>query len=661
MALVVRSERDFNLLQNSSGVLGPGEYEKNNTEKNIKENQNQAPFNSKSFRYYELSQNKNREIGPGSYYHPKQRSFIRKSFNRNHSSLEILNKKDLYNLALFKIVNGKKIIKMQEQKSLIIDKDNSSQVFNINNNNINNKLNSYSTIEYSPRQYYKLVPTTLTKNRVNSIPSKEYCLGYDFDENGLPIMVERNTNIIENNNEKKYINKKFEKKINVLDWSKMSKKDISDIEISTKDNTNNNNSKIYYNNNTSKELIGISNRTTNTSNYIKNRQISSKESNILMNNNNKIYYNNQNESITSFTNNEITTDKNTSDIYKSYSGEYPYKKINKIKGNLYKTTNRDLIKLQPKISLENLVYNNLFKGDPGPGYYQEQSDFDKYIILSNNFRRFNFGSNEKRYKNIYKSSESINLGPGSYFRESNTPKFKVKLYPLSRKEQTINIKKYEKDLVNENIGPGKYEMKSQFDKTQFYYSGPLEKRFFEYKKNIKPGPGEYIQLVDWEKSNEENQKPKQNLYINNKTIEKKEKKGRHGYISKNDNPGVGDYNPHIVNSIKYDIISKDNKVSNLIAPFSSGQEKFLKKNSSTSDLLGPGSYFPNINIRNNIFKKEENKNGNHLFKNNVVKKDNIRLLYNQIKLNEEKQVGPGSYELNKFNDWHKKSFNYLYV
>ena len=99
------------------------------------------------------------------------------------------------------------------------------------------------------------------------------------------------------------------------------------------------------------------------------------------------------------------------------------------------------------------------------------------------------------------------MGPGSYFRESNTPKFKVKLYPLSRKEQTINIKKYEKDLVNENIGPGKYEMKSQFDKTQFYYSGPLEKRFFEYKKNIKPGPGEYIQLVDWEKSNEENQKP----------------------------------------------------------------------------------------------------------------------------------------------------------
>ena len=663
MALVVRSERDFKLSQNSSGILGPGEYDRNISENH----QNQAPFNSKSIRYYEFSENINPDIGPGSYYHPKQRSFIRKSFNRNHSSLESLNKKDLYNLALFKIVNGKKIIKMQEQKSLIIDKENKSQVFNINNNNNINNISS--TIEYSPRKYYKLVPTTLTKNRINSIPSKEYCLGYDFDENGLPVIVEPNTIINDNTNEKNNINKRIEKKINALDWSKMSKRDISDNEITTKDNTiNNNSSKINYNNNTSKELNGVSNKTTNTSNYIKNRQISSKESNIIMNRNkknNKVYFN-ENESMTSFTN-EMTTEKNSSDIYKSFSDEYPYKKINKIKGNLYKTTNRDLKKLEPKLSLEDFVYNHLFKGDPGPGYYQEISDFDKYILISNNNRRFNFGSNDKRYRNMYKSSENKNLGPGCYFKESNTPKFKVKLFPLSRKEQTINIKKYEKDLVNENMGPGKYDIKSQFDKTQIYYSGPLEKRFFDNKKNIKPGPGEYLKLADWEKNIEENQKSKQILFLNNKknekneNSEKKEEKGRrYDYISKNDNPGVGNYNPHIVNSIKYDIISKDNKVSNLIAPFYSGQEKFLKKSSSTSDLLGPGSYFPNINKRNNIFKKEDKK-GNHIFKNEGIKKDNIRLLYNQMKLNLENQVGPGSYELNKINDWHKKSFNSLYV
>ena len=660
MALVIRSERDFKLSQNSSGILGPGEYATDQLDISSSEKQqNQAPFNSKIFRYNELK--RNNDIGPGSYYQPKQRSFIRKSFNRNHSSLESLNRKDLYNLALFKIVNGKKIIKMQEQKSLIIDKENKNQVFNINNNMDNKVDGNISSIrDYSPRIYYKLIPTTLTRNRVNSIPSKEYSLGYDFDENGLPIIVGPNTLINGDNNEKNNITKNVEKKINAIDWSKMSKKDISDIEVSTKDNTINNCSKVY--NNTSKDLNGTSSKTTNISN-IKNRQISSKESTIIMNKNKKNGYN-PNESITSFTNNEITNEKNTSGIYKSFSFEYPYKKINKIKGNLYKTTNRDLQKLEPKTSLEDFVYQNLFKGDPGPGYYQEQSDFDKYSLISNNNKRFNFGSNDKRYRNMYKSG-NINLGPGSYFKETNTPKFKVRLYPLSKKEETINIKKFEKNLVNENMGPGKYNIKSQFDKTQLYYSGPLEKRFFENKKSIKPGPGEYLQLADWEKKNEENKQSKLIIYLNNKNVEnneqKKEKeKGRYGYIIKNENPGVGDYNPHIVNSIKYDIISRDNKVSNLIAPFSSGQEKFIRKSASTSDMLGPGSYFPNINIRNNIIKKEEKK-GNHLYKNDVIKKDNIRLLYNQMKFNLENQVGPGSYELHNINEWHKKSFNSLYV
>ena len=670
MAIVIRSERDFKLLQNSSGKIGPGDYIKDNSSSEIIQ-QNLAPFNSKSLRYFDFSENLNPDVGPGSYYRPKQRSFIRKSYNRNHSSLEKLNKKDLYNLALFKVVNTKKAIKLQEQKSLIIDKQNKSQVFNLNNN-----INNNSTIDirlYSPQINYKLIPTTLTKNRINSIPSKDHCLGYDFDENGLPIIVDSSTINKKNNeeNEKNNLNyKKKEKKINALDWSKMSRKDISDNEITTKDNTiNNNSSKIFYNN-TSRDLNANSNNSTNTSQYIKNRQISSKESsgNFINQNkiNNKVFLN-SNESNSSLTNNEVNSYKNisNSNIYKSFSNENNYKKINKIKGNLYKTTNKDIIKKEHKISVEDFVYNNLFKGDPGPGYYQEQSIFDKYILFSNKNRRFNFGSNERRDKNFNKpSSENLNLGPGYYFQESNTPKFKVRLYPLSRKEQTINIKKYEKNFLNENIGPGKYDIKSQFDKTQIYYSGPLEKRFFENNRMINPGPGEYLQLYDWEKNLEENQKIKPKFYIINRKNEennqKKEEKGRHGYIVNNDNPGVGNYNPHIINSIKYNIISKDNKVSNLIAPFSSGQEKFLKKSASTSDMIGPGSFFPNINMRNYIFRKEDKK-GNHLFKNDVIKKDNVRMLYNQMKLNLERQIGPGSYELHNFNEWHKKSFNSLYI
>ena len=663
MAIVTRAEREFKFLESSSGKIGPGEYGKDNfLSENIQ--QNSAPFNTKSLRYVNFPQNRNNLVGPGSYYHPKQRSFIRKSFNRNHSSLESLNRKDLYNLALFKVVNSKKSIKLQEQEALKIDKENKNQVFN--SNNFNN-INDHSTLDirlYSPRRYFKIVPTTLTKNRINSIPSKQHSLGYDFDESGLPIIVDPkalDNNMNEENEKNTINNKNIDKKINALDWSKMSRKDISENEITTKDNTNINNSKFYCNN-TSREINGVSNNTTNTSNYIRNRQISSNESagNIL--NKNKRNFLNSNESITSLTNNELTSEKNHSIINKSISDEYTFKRINKIKGHLYKTTKRDTDKKEPKISIEDFVYNNLFKGDPGPGYYQEQSDFDKYSLISNKNRRFNFGSNERRDKNINNSSENINIGPGQYFREGNTPIFKPKFFPLSRKEQTINIKKYEKDYVNENIGPGKYDIKSEFDKTQIYYSGPLEKRFFNNIKKILPGPGEYLQLSDWEKNIEENQKSKPNIYINNKKSEekneKKEEKGRHGYILKNENPGVGDYNPHIVNSIKYNIISKDNKVSNLVAPFLSGQEKFLKKSASTSDMLGPGSYFPNLNIRR---KKDENKIGNHLFLNYGNKNDEIKMLYNQMKFNLGRQVGPGSYELHNFNEWHKKSFNSLYV
>ena len=643
MAIVVRSDRDFQLSLNNSTVIGPGEYEKNNSLENIP--QNQAPFNIKSNKYFKFSGNINSEVGPGSYYNTKQGSFIRKSFNRNKSSVETLNKKDLYNLALFKVINGKKEIKLKEQKSLIINKENKNQV--INNNN------KFSLRSNSPKMYCKLIPTTLTKNRVNSIPSKEHSLGYDFSENGIPVIVDPPLNIKKDENGKK--NKK--EKINALDWSKMSKKiicsDNNEYPSSTKENTINN-SKAYYNK--SKEF-----ETINSSKIQKIRN-SSNESNIIKKN--------ENESLTSLNennNSKLYSERNSSIIYKTFSEDYSnsnnnsniYKKINKsgIKGNIYKTIDRNYLrKKESNISLEDLVYNNLFKGDPGPGYYQNQSDFDKYNYFKNKISKFNFGSNEKKHIKLYNNSSKNNLGPGEYFKEDITPKFKSNFFPFVRREQNINIKKYEKDLANENVGPGKYDIKSQFDKTQIFYSGSMEKRFLNLNKVIKPGPGEYLQLIDWEKN------INQNKGINIKKEEKdeeKDEKGRHGYILKNDNPGVGNYNPDIINSIRYNIISRDNKVSNLIAPFYSGQEKYMKRSSSTSDVLGPGSYF--INDNNMKFKKEEDKRGIYLIKNNDIKKEKIKYIYNQIKSNIENRLGPGTYNLNNYNDWNKKTFNMLYA
>ena len=336
------------------------------------------------------------------------------------------------------------------------------------------------------------------------------------------------------------------------------------------------------------------------------------------------------------------------------------KSVKVVKGNIYKTINREYVNNKgAKISLEDFVYSNLFKGEPGPGYYQRPSDFDKYY--SNNNNRFNFGSNCDREVNK-PIPGNRNLGPGRYFRTTKAAKFVPDFHPFSRKEETINLKKYEKDLINELIGPGKYDIKSQFDKTQIYYSGSLEKRFFDNIKIIKPGPGEYLPLDNWTKSININQNIK-NLINNCKKIDKEKvdinKTNRHSYIQQNSYPGVGDYNPHIVSSIQYDIISKDNKVSNLIAPFQSGQEKFFKKSASTSNLLSPGYYFINNNIqKRNKVDSEVNK----LYKNGFLYKDNnIKENYSHMKLNYQNKLGPGAYYLNNYNDWNKRSFNYLFV
>ena len=644
MSLILSSERNSKIIRNKSSILTPSFL-------NISESfhQNKAPFNSKMERYFEFSDKRNSKVGPGLYYHPKQRSFLKKSFGRNSSSLEEMNRSELYNLALFKVVNRKKSIKLKEQKSLIIDRENKNQVCNINNINSYNDFNKSSLMDENKKNV-KFLPTTLTKNRINSIPSREQYLGYDFDKNGLPIIVDStyitaldNKN---NENEENIIIEK-DKKINAVDWSKMSKRDIigKDNNISNDYTTKENTTNII--NSISEELNEL------TASIIK--------TNISNLNRKKKLTRNKNEILNSLTNNEPTTDYHNFSKY--LKSKLPF--TTKINGIRYRSPESFLFTKKKK-SLEEFVYDNLFNCDPGPGYYQSESDFDKYAAYKqrNKNIKYNFGSNAIRNGALLKSDNNTNIGPGSYFKENYKPKIKPDFFPLSRKEYGINIKKYEKDFEKEEVGPGKYEIKSQFDKTQLYYNGPLEPRFFDNIKKIKVGPGEYLPLYDWNKNSEKvekNKKDKDKDKDKDKSTkdEKKEINERDSYINKNENPGVGAYNPHIVNSIHYDIISKENKMSNLRMPFSSAQERFIYKSSSSSDLLGPGRYFSNNKSLGNIRLKTDKNKG--LYRNIGYKNDDIKKFYNQIKLEGQRNVGPGSYELRNYNEWYKKSFNAKYV
>ena len=643
MSLILSSEQNSKIIKNKSSILRPSSNIFNISQ-TIQ--QNKAPFNSKMEKYFESSNERNSRLGPGEYYHSNQSSFIKKSFGKNAISMEEINKNDLYNLALFKVVNKKKSLKMNAQKSLIIDKQNKNQVYNISNIYSNNDINNKSSTLDENKLNYKLVPTTLTKNRINSIPSKEHYLGYDFDKDGLPIIVDASSLLMTN---KKYESKKNilmsrDKKINAVDWSRMSKKEISldnniNMESTTKDNTTN-----IYNNSFNEDLNYITSSITNSN--IGNLNNKKKLTRNKYKRENFFYLTN---------NNEFNTEKNIQTKNSNFSSFSKFQTpIRKLKLR-YRSPEYHLFTRKKK-SLEDFVYDNLFKGQPGPGYYQPESNFDKYdkIKCRNKKIKYNFGSNAIRSDYLLNPDNNSHLGPGYYFKEKYERKIKADFFPLSRKEQGINIKKYEKDFDKENLGPGKYDIKSQFDKTQLYYNGPLEKRFFNNIKKIDVGPGEYLPLYEWKKNDEKEDIEKEKKDKD----EKKEIKGRDTYIIKNENPGAGSYNPHIINSIHYDIISKENKLSNLRMPFNSGQERFIQKSPSSNDFLGPGRYFPrNKSIGNFISKPDKNKG---LYKNIGYNVEDIKNKYEKEKLREKRQVGPGSYDLHNYNEWHKKIFNAIY-
>ena len=682
MAMVVRSKREFDLSQSNTGVIGPGEYLDSNPLLNPNENiaQNIIPFNSNSERNFEFAENRNPKVGPGSYYQPKYSSFIKKSFGKYKNSIDKIENSDLTDLAIFKVINGKKALKIKEKESLKIDKEDKSQVFN-SSNILNKNNNSNIDSQNIPIKKYTLIPTTLTKNRVSSIPSKNYYLGYNLDNNGFLAMIdpstlenEKNLNTTKQSNSKKLLYRNVsscKSKINCLDWSKMSKKNMYTDQVSTKDNSNmnnisksNNNSSSINNNNSVNENIRRSSLTTHSAYNAINKTNTSDRATfaLIQSTSNNSIGNNFNDSKVSY--NEQSEISTSNKLYRSLSEEtLTTKNQNKMRGIVYKTTNKNYPnKLMDYTSLEEFVYDNLFNAEPGPGYYKEKSDFDKYLYFARNKKlKYNFGSRAERKINSVSNTKNSFLGPGCYFKEDNTPKKIRNLHPFSKKENTVNIQKNQKDFYIDNIGPGKYDIKSQFDKTLKYYSGPLEKRFFNIEKKT-PGPGEYLPLYNWNEQNTETKAKMFQFLINTKNKFHKEKikedQGRHGYIPKNDNPGVGDYNPHLLQSIKYDIISKDNKISNLVAPFFSGQEKYVKKCASTSDLLGPGSYFPKS--ENKINKKEEKK-WNQKILDDICRAEKIRFIYNQNKNAMDGIVGPGSYERDSYGDWNKRSFNVLYV
>ena len=607
MAIVIRSEKKLFEINNETGKIGPGEYFQDEIPIDKELEENLFPFNSSTKKTnLNIKKDNNKEIGPGYYY--KNSSFIKNSFSTKSNNNNI----NFLNYALNELMNRRKDKEKLSNNETIINNITKIKLDNITNYNEDLKTKCENLIK---KKNIIILPTTKTKMRVNSIPFKNDSFGYEIDNNGNVIIAnkpnENYNNITFNINDK--FGKKLKNKIKCIDWSKMSSRNMSFQKTNDYNNSNNSNN----NNKKSNHSISAPNE--------KNEK--------------EIEIDNINTTNTS-------ENKSKNNIRKNLKHSHSMCEIlsKNLKSRLSNKNENYLNK-----NKENFIYENLFNVQPGPGYYYNDNDYEKYINPKIKLKD-GFGSTEK--KNKYYNNNNINLGPGSYFK-TKYPIKKPNFYPLSEKTNKLNLlQNNNNDIINnkcfipeinKNVGPGSYDIKSEFDKIKkSNFSGSNEKRFNYKIINENPGPGKYIQLNEWAKKEE---KIHLKEILNNFKEKRKEEKN-----IKNNSiiPGVGYYNPQIISSIGYKILSKENKIQSIIAPFNSCQERFLNKSHSSNNIfVGPGSYNNNMSSFN--FKVN-----NSVFNNNQSK---LLKEKNSIQNN----IGPGSYQQFNYNDWNKKSFNVLFV
>ena len=145
-----------------------------------------------------------------------------------------------------------------------------------------------------------------------------------------------------------------------------------------------------------------------------------------------------------------------------------------------------------------------------------------------------------------------------------------------------------------------------------------------------------------------NNKKNNNVYTNYKTdlelVKELDKIPKEEFS----NPPVGLYNPNIISSMEYNVKSKINPyIDQKIVGFGVQDKKgdsLISKDNNRS--VGPGRYY-----KSKIMDLKQNSSPF----NRSDKRFNYENMYNN------KFPGPGSYEINSFDDWNKKSHNILFV
>jgi len=343
------------------------------------------------------------------------------------------------------------------------------------------------------------------------------------------------------------------------------------------------------------------------------------------------------------------------------------------------------MKTSKNIAEDELFDKHILNQEPGPGYYLNDiaTTAFKPIKVPEKFQHF--GSNSIRFSDLNTLDINEDVGPGLYFKDDN--KYAEDRQKVFLKEKnnyfhnSANLREEIKKNRGENIeerlgihgvinqyklanleyspGPGNYDVNSdniiKKQSSNVAQFGSLQKRFGENYVNPTPGPGSYIGVPKIEAIN--NVK----FPIRPKKIETKRegRKSEIGLVPKDtkdeiksyNSPGVGTYNNDIINSVGYKVAKHVNRFNHSSAPFNSVEKRFKKNLVINTENLGPGKYY-----------KDDSEK--HLLKNQMNNSPPFNIASERKIVVDKPKIqdnGPGSYNLSSYFDWNKKSFNVQFI
>ncbi len=744
MAFVYKSERDISPeIQTASGDIGPGQYLPQGFVRTKGKTSKAAGFDSNTYRDTKILKDDN--PGPGSYtYDDKYEKFFNILSDKQSKSPSVLKSLEMVgpeNLDPFTIIINKekgnnvaffsKEKRFKEKPGYDLpgpgDYSADNPMFLVRNSLKKKKRKNKNSKgrKKSANSLIRQDKEPISPYRVATIPSKNFCFGFDINSKGELYVKDDPDRDIKCFGDKGdsvgpgayEVGKVNSWNKNGVAWEKQAKISRNglfhsqEISRSSKININNSSNNNNFNLNSSNNYINYINNLNSYNNNNNNRSLFFEENLKLQS-----YATNN---VKNFISPQITKprDQGTTNPHLN-PNLYPYPNSNNANINLIQKKNETLLSsqklkyekdkvfkhirdkrqklLEMKVSKSNvedeLFDKHIVNQDPGPGYYFSELATSSFNPLRVPEKFQYFGSNSMRFSDPNLVEKIEEVGPGAYFKDDcNLAKKKLKKvliennFSLNSQILRDEIKKERIETLEERIG----------------ISGIINQHKLAASIDPTPGPGNY-------EFNSENFNKKgisniaqfgslQKRFVNNESV-----------VIPTPGPGayLGMPKAENANFIKFPVrpkkivIKKDETLQADLSIFP--KEAVVEEIKANPALPGVGSYNPdivlslgykvakNVNKFNNssapfncVEKRfnlkasagaAENVGPGQYYKDNSEKRIVQNLLSNSPPFNtsaerkypnEDRNVfrdnGPGSYNLSSYFDWNKKSFNVQFI